>query len=1036
METIFKANKWKKRHSGGLLLMLAVLAGGSSSIAARVAAAPDNAAQCAQSAHDLDIENQAQSYFDSDDARKALATLAQAARKDPADRVIGAMLYGAVRDHSWHLPQILPVRHMGIVRALAFSPDGAQLATGSDYGEVRVFPTKPVDDTAAAAQQFRFKTPDQIVGVVFSKDGKRVAISSRAGWLRLWDFAGNNVVFTAPRADVSTTAFATAGNSNLCAVGMENGAIQVLDMAAGKLVAEPKQPGGKVLALAISRDGEQLAAASADGITRVWEISTGEQVGRELTHGAQVSSVDFSSDGRYVVVGGENGLVKMFDPESGAQVVPAMDCDAEVIKISVSPDGSMIAALLDDSSVVFWDAVSGKKMDFNLLQDAPFTDILWLRSGLRMATASTSGQAAIWSMRDGSRYGEAMPHDGPVAAIALNPDSRLFATGGQDGLVRIWRTDDGAPMPTVRTHNARVRTAFYSADGHDLVTASEDHTALHWVSGQVHPFGPALIHRGKVTCAVFDKAGKRILSCDDSGIAQLWVAATGETDGAPFVHKSPVNWVDFHPDGDRFVTASGPDAFIWSVKDRAKPLAVIKSPGKGKSELKSARFSPDGKLLVTASTDGTARIWNAATCKQMAVINRHAPVLCARFSIDGSLLVVGGEDGQAVVYDTRTWKPVGAPVVAPGPVFSAFITEDNRFLAMSSLLLNAVQFFQIDTGSPLGQGVPVPAQATCIDYLPQDKVVVVACDDSTVRAVGSPFVTEDVPPWMCDMAEKLAGLKLTDDGSFESVDSDFNQLRAYLTPEVMAGNEDFFRLTRWRLTMDARRPGMPRFTSTLADNIERRVDERSVDALLECYDALPGDPLVLAALSLYWPNARHGAYLADLVLSMPDASPLARCFAAGTLIADGRSADARVVMDKALADAPEDPQVLRRAAKFYARLLDKKTSVELFEKALAMEPKSFETRRSYAWALYNMNEPAKAATQFHLAEMIQGPMNSDLIAGLCLCAEAMKDDKAARAAFDRLLALDPAWKDPAYIAGLHGWTQREITGLQRIRGGP
>jgi tetratricopeptide (TPR) repeat protein len=263
----------------------------------------------------------------------------------------------------------------------------------------------------------------------------------------------------------------------------------------------------------------------------------------------------------------------------------------------------------------------------------------------------------------------------------------------------------------------------------------------------------------------------------------------------------------------------------------------------------------------------------------------------------------------------------------------------------------------------------------------QDKVVVIACDDGTVRAVGSPFVAQDIPPWICDLAEKIAGFKATGDGNVERVDASYDELLAYLTPEVKTGNEDFSRLARWRLTMGPQRPGMPRFTSTLADNIERRVDERSMDALFECYDAVPGDPLVVAALSLYWPNPKHGAYLADLVLAIPDAPPLARCFAAGTLIAAGRSDQAHDVMARALADAPDNPQVLRRAAKFHARLLDKDTSVALFEKAIHIEPLNFETRRAYAWALFNMNEPVKAATQFYIAQMIGGNMDPDLIAG-------------------------------------------------------
>src|SRR6476469_7332633 len=68
----------------------------------------------------VDARTQADAYFEADKPRRAVAILAEAARQHPADRVLGAMLYSSVRDHVWHMPQILPVKHSGEVRALAF----------------------------------------------------------------------------------------------------------------------------------------------------------------------------------------------------------------------------------------------------------------------------------------------------------------------------------------------------------------------------------------------------------------------------------------------------------------------------------------------------------------------------------------------------------------------------------------------------------------------------------------------------------------------------------------------------------------------------------------------------------------------------------------------------------------------------------------------------------------------------------------------------------------------------------------------------
>jgi WD40 repeat protein/tetratricopeptide (TPR) repeat protein len=977
---------------------------------------------------------EAQSYFEADEPRKAVATLVEAAMKNPKDRATAGMLYASIRDHVWHIPQTLPVRHGGPVKALAFSADGARLASGSTTGEVLISTTEPLDEEDAQSRRVTVQHPSEVIGLVFTKDGRRLAVAGKTGPVQVWDVASPpKLVFTGSAPEGGIAAYAACRDANLVAIGMTSGSIQVIDMGEGKVVAEWKTPGDAVRALAFSHNGKKLGVAGGDRKARVYAVENMKLLGPAIAHQGAILAVDFSYDDRYLLTGGEDRVAKLSDIESGVLVMPEMRCGAGVQQAKVSPDGSMIATVLDDWSVLFWDAFSGKRYPSTLREDAAFNDFVWSRAGLRAATASDDGHATLWTMRSGSRRGERMTHDGPVLRVAMSTDSKLLATGSADGLARVWRTNGGMPLLTVRSHLARARTAFYSLDGEHLITASEDHTALHWKSGRLLPFGPALTHRGKVTCAVFDREATRILTCDETGIAQLWDAASGHPEGAPYQHPGPVQWVDFHSDGKRCLTVSGETATVWSLTDRQKPLATIVHPGDGKSELKCARFSPDGKWLVTASTDGTARIWDAATYRSVGVIDRQYPVLCVRFSPDGSRLVVTGEDAQAAVFETGTWKPVGVPVLAPGPVFSAAITEDNQFMVISSLLLDAVQFYEISTGRPMGRGLVIPSQATCVDYLLSDKVVVVACDDGTVRALEAPFVTQDVPVWMGSFTERLIGLKKTGPETFERVESHADQLGNYVSDAARSTNFDFPRLVRWKMTTGNQRNGMPRFTSTIAANIERRVDERSVDALFECYESVSGDPLILGALSLYIPNARQGEFMADMVLATLKHDPLARCFAASTLIQAGRSGEAEAIVREALAEAPQDPRVLRRAAKIYARLQNRSLAVELFEKALSIESDDAETRRAYAWVLYHFNEPAKALEQFRLAQDLMGQRNDDLVAGICLCAAAQKKDDDARSAYERLVAIDPAWKNAAYLAALRGWTAGELRELERVR---
>ncbi len=981
-----------------------------------------------------DARTQAQAYFEADKPRRAVAILVEAARQHPEDRELGSMLYASIRDHVWHVPQILPVKHNGAVRALAFSEVGNVFASGSATGEIWISPTEPKEgQDPVAARIVLPKAESEITGLAFSKDGARLAAVSKVEGLRVWDVTAKQSAFEVPKPAQPVTAFADAAPHDRVAFGTAEGKIVVVDTAAGKIVAELEQTGGPIQALAFSRNAQKLAAACHGGITRVWDLPTGEPIGGAIHQQGMVRTVDFGWDESYIVTGGDDKHVHFWKLPEGTETIPSIDCKTTVLKLLISPAGTRMAVMLDDGSAKVFDAQNGKELPADLREDEPFNDLTWSRTGIRMATASKD-HATVWGVRDGERWGEDMNHESAVLSVVYSFDGKLLATGSADGTARLWRMDGGKAMPTVRFHHGRARSAFYSLDGKHIVTTSDDHTALHWISGEVRPAGPALKHKGNVTCGSFNDDATRLLTSDETGVVQLWDMSTHKPVGEPFKHKSAVNWVDFHTDGKRFVTASATGASIWSVDDHTKPLTVITHPGKEKNEIKYARFSHNGKWLATASTDGTARIWDATTYKPVTdPIKRGYPVLCTRFSVDSTRLVVAGEDGQAAVYDTATWQPVGTPVLLPGAIFSAAITADNRFLAIASFLLNAVQFFDIETGRSLGPGLSLPSQPTRVDYNLAERNVIVACDDGTVRTYGTPFVNQDVPPWACDFAEQLIGYHKTGPDEFVHVDTDLSQLRGFLAKASAVPEEDFSRLVRWKMTMGSERTCMPRVVTTVAANVDRRVEERSIDALYECVEAAPVDDLVYAALSVYLDNGRESEFLADMVLSHKDVSPLAKAFAASGLINANRTEEAEKVMAEALAAAPDDPRVLRRNAKLNAHLMRKELSIEEFEKALTLEPNNYETHRTFGWALLHFDKPAEAAAHFRAAQDLGGDMVDDLVAGICLSAAAQNNKTEALAAYRRLIELDPVWKDASYLTALRGWTPRELSDLEKIR---
>src|ERR1700691_2043548 len=117
-------------------------------------------------------------------------------------------------------------------------------------------------------------------------------------------------------------------------------------------------------------------------------------------------------------------------------------------------------------------------------------------------------------------------------------------------------------------------------------------------------------------------------------------------------HSGLVNDVAFSADGSRIVTASWDGtARVWDTKTGDK-LAVLVGH---KAWVNSAAFSPDGSRVVTASADKTARIWNAKTGALLTTLTGHTDwVRTAAFSPDGSRVVTAADDNTARVWDAET----------------------------------------------------------------------------------------------------------------------------------------------------------------------------------------------------------------------------------------------------------------------------------------------------------------------------------------------------------------------------------------------
>src|SRR5262249_16948267 len=139
------------------------------------------------------------------------------------------------------------------------------------------------------------------------------------------------------------------------------------------------------------------------------------------------------------------------------------------------------------------------------------------------------------------------------------------------------------------------------------------------------------------------------------------------------------------------------------------------------------------------------------------------------------------------------------------------------------------------------------------------------------------------------------------------------------------------------------------------------------------------------------------------------------------------------IMKDALAAAPNDARVIRRAAKLDTQQKRKEAAIEKLERAVAADPGDEVTYRDYGWQMYDLDEPAKAMEQFTKAHKFYGGRDTDINAGIALAAAAMRDETTAVNRYKRMIRIGEEWGEADYIKDLKGWTDKELVEMERLR---
>jgi len=322
-----------------------------------------------------------------------------------------------------------------------------------------------------------------------------------------------------------------------------------------------------------------------------------------LAHTGAVHSAKFSRGGLRAITTGDDGIAQVFNIATGELIGHPLIHSARVLRAGLSPDGERALTLTDDGVVQIWSGFSAKPVAARLEHHGRITFATFSPGGRQMLTLTDGNEALLWETSS-RRLRFTLKHRAPILCAAFNADGRLLATGGADQTAHVWNTDTGQSTTPALAHEGAVAHLAFAPDGRRLATAGGAHARV-WDARSGEPASFTLRHDGAVTSLAFSPDGKRILTASEDMTARVWDAISGGAVTTPMRHPGPIRRASFSPDGRFIATLCGNHVQLWNVRtfEMIPPIFVHNAP------VTEMQFSPDAHCLLTASSDGTARLF-------------------------------------------------------------------------------------------------------------------------------------------------------------------------------------------------------------------------------------------------------------------------------------------------------------------------------------------------------------------------------------------------------------------------------------------
>lgn len=313
-------------------------------------------------------------------------------------------------------------------------------------------------ETEYAAIQAETPATDQPTSLVFTPDGKQLAVTHRDRYLRLFATETGKPVSGLPIPAEGLTLVTTDKQDLVCL--SDGGVVQSWDLqfpwelerTIGGIEESPFSD--RITALDFSPDGKLLAVGSGPpsryGDIKLIDTETGE-IALDLgeAHSDTVLSLHFAPDGRILASAGADKLCRVFDVATGTLHRALEGHTHHVLGVAWKDDAQTLVTASADTTLKVWDVESATQKRTIAGFGKEVAAVRFVGNTSELVVASTDGTARLYNADNGQQVRVFGGASNALYAVTLSAENSQVYSGGQSGQVWVWQLVDGKLLSTI-----------------------------------------------------------------------------------------------------------------------------------------------------------------------------------------------------------------------------------------------------------------------------------------------------------------------------------------------------------------------------------------------------------------------------------------------------------------------------------------------------------------------------------------------------------------------------------------------------------